>query len=70
MLVDDVIDAVTNFMRDKETFERLETRVVRPCLDYISDRVTWNLRLFWLMVALAVVQTAMLAFLVAKVTNR
>lgn len=70
MLVDDVLDAVVAYVSRDETRERLETRVVRPCLDYVGDRVAWNLRLFRLLAALIVLQTAMLAYMVIVVSRR
>jgi hypothetical protein len=63
--MDDVIDAVVNYV--KEDRERLESRVVRPCLDYLGDRLSWNLRLFWVLAALVVMQTVMLAHLIRRI---
>ena len=69
-MIDDLIDAVTEYVSKEDTKRTLETRVLRPCLDYVNDKVAWGVRLFQLVAVLVVVQSAMLVFLMVREVRR
>ncbi len=69
-MIDDLIDAVTEYVSQEDTKKALEAKVLQPCLAYVNEKVAWGVRLFQLVALLVVVQSVMLVFLLIREVRR
>lgn len=64
------VASVVQYCATEETKRELEAKVVAPVLDHLGARFAWATRLVQALVALALVQTLLLAWLLVRDLRR
>lgn len=63
-LADTFLDQFIDYCsRDKE---KLETRVLRPALQYLAERFSWGIRIFQAVAVLVLIQTVVLLWILLR----
>ena len=65
-LADSVVDQFIEYCSRDTSREKLETRVLRPMLQYLAERFAWGIRVFQAVAILVLIQTVVLLWVLLR----
>ena len=66
MVVQQLIEKFVEYCSKDDTREALERKLVRPLLEYLTERFSWTLRAFQALTVLVAIQTVLLIWLLFR----
>lgn len=68
-LADGLLDQFIDYCSKDESRQKIETRVLRPALQYLAERFAWGIRVFQAVAVLVLIQTLVLLWVLLRETR-